>query len=473
MSKKTKYKELKIESIGFEGRSIARNEGLVYFVKNGIPGDTIKAKIKKKRKSYTEAEIEEVLEFSDERTEPVCEHFNQCGGCKWQHLKYDRQMFWKTQNVKDSFERLGQVEYGAVYDCLPSEDVYHYRNKMEFTFCASRWLTKEEISNEDEIDDKNFALGLHVPGRFDKVVDINECHIHQDFGNKLLSLFREKAKEYDVSLYDFNTQQGFLRNLIIRYSRYNNEFMVNLITNDAKDVPDTEFMNWYKSNFPELFSEVTNVIHTVNNSRSPVPNNPPEIIYGPGFITEDILGIKFKISPFSFFQTNSGQLNKFIGKIIDTADLKNEDIIWDLYCGTGSITLPAAKKAGSVYGIELSEISIDDAKENARINNIDNVVFFAMDLHSAEVPELLNNLPKPDKIIIDPPRAGMHKNLIAHIIMANPKEIIYVSCNPATQSRDCKLMEEYYFVESIQPVDMFPHTYHIESIAKLVRKDGK
>lgn len=473
MSKKVKYKELRIESIGFEGRSIARSNGLVYFVKNAIPGDLINARLKRKRKSYTEAIIENVIEPSEDRTEPVCVHFNQCGGCKWQHLKYDRQLFWKTQNVKDSFERLGQVEYGKIYDCITSEDVYEYRNKMEFTFCASRWLSQEEIDSGDEITDKDFALGLHVPGRFDKVVNIEKCHIQQDFGNELLTIFRDKAKEMEVSLYDFISQKGFLKNLIIRYSRFENKFMVNLVTNDISDEQDEQYLEWYNNEFPELFENVSNVIYTLNNSRSPVPNHKPEIIKGNGYITEDILGIKFRISPFSFFQTNSGQLNKFIGKILETANLSKADTVWDLYCGTGSISLPAAKNCKEVYGIELVESSVNDAKENAKLNKIDNAVFFTMDLHSEETPDLLKNLPKPDKILIDPPRAGMHKNLIAHIILSGAEEIIYVSCNPATQARDCKLMEDYYFVESIQPVDMFPHTYHIESIAKLVRKDGK
>lgn len=472
--KKNKYANLRIESIGFEGRSIARDENnVVYFVKNAVPGDLVKVRIVKKRKSYIEAVIEEVIEKSDQRTDPVCKHFDNCGGCKWQHLQYEKQLFWKTQNVKDSFERLGKVEYNQLFDCLPSNDIYQYRNKMEFSFGASRWLTDDEINSEDEIEDKNFAFGLHIPGRFDKILNIYECHIQQKFGNILLGIFREKALELNAEAYNVRTHNGFLRNLIIRYSKFNDEFMVILVTNDIATEKDENYLNWYKEVFPNMCENVSNVVHVINNSKSPVPNGKPQIIKGKGYITEEILGIQYRISPFSFFQTNSGQLDKFIGKIIDTASLKKNEIIWDLYCGTGSITLSAAKNAKRIYGMELVESSVEDAKNNAEINNIDNVAFFAVDLHSNEVPELLNTIEKPDKVIIDPPRAGMHKNLIAHIVLSEAKEIIYVSCNPATQARDCKILEDYYYVDTIQPVDMFPHTYHIESIVKLIRKDEK
>lgn len=473
MAKKIQHKELRIEAIGFEGRSIARDEDMVYFVKDGIPGDLVNAIVKKKRKSYREAIIEEVLEKSEDRIDPVCKHFESCGGCRWQHLKYDKQLYWKTINVKDSFERLGNVEYEEIFDCLPSVDEYQYRNKMEFTFSSSRWLTSDEIEMEEDIEYKNFALGLHVPGRFDKVVDVEECHIHQKFGNEILNLFRNKALALNTPPYDIVNHVGFLRNLIIRYGKLNNEFMIILVTDDIKNEEDEQFMKWYKEEFVNLYENVSNVVHVFNNSKSPVPNNKPEVFKGSGYITENILGIDYRISPFSFFQTNSGQLDRFIGNILETANLSDQDVVWDLYCGTGSITLPAAKKCARIYGMEIVESSIADAKHNAELNSIENAAFFAVDLHDKNTPELLNTIEKPDKIIIDPPRAGMHKNLLAHIILSGAKEIIYVSCNPATQARDCKLMEDYYKVTSIQPVDMFPHTYHIESIAKLVRKDGK
>lgn len=470
MARKKKYKDLKIESIGFEGISIARDDGKVYFVKGGIPGDLVHTRLKKKRKNYTEAVIEEVLEPGDGRQEPLCDHFDSCGGCKWQHLEYDKQIYWKKQHVKDSFERLGKVEYEVLHDTLPAPEIYQYRNKMEFSFGASRWMTEEEIQNKDEIEDKHFALGLHAPGRFDKVNDIYKCHIQNYEANDFLNLIRDKAKEFDTKPHNTITHEGYLRNFVIRRSEKNDEYLVILVTDDIKEPEDEMFLNWYKNEFPGIFPKITNVIHAVNNTKSPVAAGTPEIIKGKGYITESILGVDFRISPFSFFQTNSHQLDQFIENILNFADLSGNETVWDLYCGTGSITLPASKRSDKIFGMELVESSVNDARNNAEINNIVNAEFFSLDLHSKDMPFLLEKLEEPDVIFIDPPRAGMHKNLIEHIMKTGAPKIVYVSCNPATQARDCEILSKKYEIKDIKPVDMFPHTYHIESIAKLELK---
>ncbi len=462
--------ELEIESIGFEGVAIARKDGVVHFVKNAVPGDTVRVNIKKKKKSYVETFFLELLNPSPLRETPRCEHFGICGGCTWQNLQYPEQIKWKRQHVIDAFERLGKIPYGEMYETLGSPEIFHYRNKMDFSFASSRWLTDEEVANNDEIKNKTFALGLHVPGRFDKVVDVNACHIQPAIGNKLLTRIREKALEYGVTPFDARNFVGFLRSLIIRSTIAYNQNMVILITKGNTETDEEiKFINWFENDFKNEFPEFDNIILALNSTRSPVAIDSMKQIKGNGFIKENILGVDYQISPFSFFQTNATQLNQFIGKIIDFADLQSNEIIWDLYCGTGSITLPASKKCKKIYGVELVESSIIDAKINANLNNIINAEFFCADLHNADTPELLNSLENPNCIIIDPPRAGVHKNLLEHIKSINPSRLVYVSCNPATQARDCAELASHYRVVKVQPVDMFPHTYHVESIALLER----
>lgn len=468
--RKDEIVELEIESIGFQGVSVARKDGIVYFVKGAVPGDLVQARIRKKRRRYFETDIVEIIKPSEQRTKPECDYFGICGGCSWQHLDYERQMFWKRQHIIDSFERIGKIEVGEIGEILPSIQIYNYRNKMEFSFGTSRWLTKDEINSENDITQKDFALGLHVPGRFDKVIDVHKCHLQDERGNRILNIIREKALELELKAFDTQKHNGFLRNLIIRSSGHYKELMILLITNDTKTEQEHLFLDWYYSDSVETFPEATVISHAVNNTFSPVTNGEAKIIKGPGYITENILDVDFRISPFSFFQTNSFQLNRFISEIIKISEIKKEQLAWDLYCGTGSISLPLSRHCTGVIGIDIFEGSIADAQSNAALNGIDNAEFISADLHGKEVPELLNALPKPDIIFIDPPRAGMHKNLISHLLKINTERIIYVSCNPTTQARDCELLAEGYNVKYIKPVDMFPHTFHVESIALLERK---
>jgi len=475
MSRKKKDKpilELKIETIAFEGLAIARKDNLVYFVKNAIPGDLVKVRALRKRKGYVQTQLLEILEPSSDRITPLCKYFGVCGGCSWQILDYQNQLQWKKRHVEDAFTRIGKIVCGIIYDTLPSPKIFNYRNKMEFSFGASRWLEENEIESGNEITNKNFALGLHIPGRFDKILDINECHIQPAIGNDILNTVREKALSMELSSYHQKEHTGFLRNLILRYSETFNNLMLILITQSPQSENEKEFIDWFMAYLPKEFPLIASAIHAVNDSLSPVATGKINKVTGDDYIKENILNVTFKISPFSFFQTNSLQLNQFIGKIIDTAELKKNMTVWDLYCGTGSITLPAAASVKKIYGFELVESSILDAKTNAEYNKINNAKFYCEDLHAKDISKKLEQFEKPDLIFIDPPRAGMHKNLIKLLKTMQCPKIVYVSCNPATQARDCTELSDIYDVQSLQPVDMFPHTYHVENIAMLKLKNG-
>jgi 23S rRNA (uracil1939-C5)-methyltransferase len=484
--------ELTIESIGFEGKSVARSDGLVYFVESGVPGDRVIAEVRRKKKSYAEAVIVEVLERSPARIDARCSHFGLCGGCKWQHLDYAEQLRWKTQHVRDAFERTAKIPVGMLYDMLPATEQFRYRNKMEFSFGDSRWATSEEIRAADQAGttlERSFALGLHIPGRYDKVLDVDECHLQHPAGNRIVAAVRSAAKARGCDVYQTRTHEGFLRNLVIRRSSATGELMVILVTSPvAYRSPDStassreadeSLLAWLESDFPKEFPEVTTLVHAVTSSKGTVAAGEPRVLLGSGFITEEILGVRFRVSPFSFFQTNTTQANTLFRIALDYAfrGLQEHEAarttVWDLYCGAGSITLPAARRAGVVAGIEISESSIADARNNAASNGITNVDFYAEDMQKAVKAQLLERLPKPDVVIVDPPRAGLHPDVVRNLAAIAAPVLVYVSCNPATQARDCALLGDVYNaydVESVQPVDMFPHTYHIESVARLVRK---
>ncbi len=467
MKNGNEFVELEIEAIGSQGISIARKEGLVYFVKGAVPGDKVIAQVRRKRKNHVECVLSDLLNPSSLRAEPKCDYFGVCGGCSWQHFNYNEQLKWKKQQVEDAFIRIAKIPFELIEETLASPEVYNYRNKMEFSFGNSRWLTTEEIESEQEIQNRDFALGLHIPGRFDKVLDVKECHIQNSLGNEILTTIRNKAIELGVSAYNSRSHEGFLRNLIIRTSDAYNEIMVILITNKIGTDNESDFIKWYDDEFVKNNNRLSVIGRSINDTRSPVASEKPLILKGNNFITEKILGIDFRISPYSFFQTNSKQLNNFIAEIISGAGIQPENTVWDLYCGTGSITLPASRKCKQITGIEIFESSVADAKNNAKQNEIDNADFICADLHDKKIPVLLHTLEKPDVIIIDPPRAGIHANLLNHLLEVEAPRIVYVSCNPATQARDCAILSEKYYVKSLKPVDMFPHTSHIESIAVL------
>lgn len=465
--KKNIFKELKVQSIGFEGISIARDEEMVYFVKGGVPGDLVNAKILKKRKNYTESIIENIIEPSPDRIEPICSHFDYCGGCSWQNISYSDQLKWKKQHVTDAVHRIANVKEAPIHDTIASEPEFHYRNKMDFTFGASRWLMPEEIADEADIEDKQFALGMHVRGRYDKIINIEYCHIQSKIGNNIIKIAKELALESDVPAFHVIHKTGFLRSLVLRNSNYENSMMVILVTTSPKSKIESDYIAKFCDIIISEHPEIKSFIHAINDTISPVAIGEVDIIFGENILRERILDVIFEVSPFSFFQTNSYQLDKFIGKIIEYSELSGDETIWDLYCGTGSITLPMSRKCKAIYGVELVESSINDAKSNAKLNNLENVNFYTADLHATNIPDVLNKLPHPDVLIVDPPRAGLHKNLLSHIMEIRAEKMIYVSCNPSTQARDFQILKEIYDIIEIQPFDMFPQTYHIESIAKL------
>lgn len=457
----------RIESLAFEGKGIGKLDGKVVFVRNGIPGDLVKIQIIKNKQNFAEAQLIDILESSKYRTEPLCKHFGICGGCSFQNLIYTEQLVWKRRFVQDSFEKISKIESINVNPPIPSSKTYGYRNKTEFTFGDSRWLTKEEIALRKTILYKNFALGFFIPKRYDKILDIEECFLHPFKANAILKLIKNKATELSVPAYNQRLHTGFLRNVVFRYSKGANELMVILTITTQIGRKEEQFLDWFKSEFPK--ENIDHIILAYNDSYSPTACGKIETIKGKNFLLENVLDFDFKISPFSFFQINPFQVDNLIQQVLHYADCKNK-IVWDLYCGLGTLSLPLAISSSFVIGIELSDDAIGDAKENAKLNYINNVKFYKMDLQSRNICELLKQLETPDVVVIDPPRSGMHKNLVEAIIRIKPKRIVYVSCNPTTQARDYEFMKDIYKIEEIQPFDMFPQTYHIESIALLELK---
>jgi 23S rRNA (uracil1939-C5)-methyltransferase len=458
--------ELEVESIGFEGISIAKKYGKVYFVKGGLPDDVVIVNVGKKLKGYIAASIKEIITPSPYRIAPYCDYYGACGGCSWQCLTYEQQLYWKKQHIIDAHNRLGKVNANRYHNTISARQTLQYRNKMDFSFSSLRWLTTNEIATGD-VHNRNFALGLHIPGKFNQVLDIRDCKIQDPEWNNILNTIREKALILNIAPIKLNKNGGgFLKGLTLRKSMLKNETMCILITTNTTDDKEKTFIDWYKNELQTLFPNLASVVWATNDKNSVNVGN-IRFIIGKKYLTERILGIDYQISPFSFFQTNSYQLDTFIKLIIDVADIKQNNIVWDLYCGTGSITLPVAKKCSKVYGIELNSQSIEDAKKNAKFNSIDNVEFYVSDLHSPKIPDLLNALPNPNILILDPPRSGLHPNLIKHILQVKPLKIVYVSCNPATQARDLTELTTCYNLLDVYPVDMFPHTYHIENVAKL------
>ncbi len=475
--------EFQIEKYAFEGKGISRiqkegsderKSGYVVFVNGSYPGDTVEARITKTKKSFAEAVAEKILVPSPFRIQARCKYFGTCGGCKQQDLNYQVQLSYKHDQVKEIFERLGGLSGFEMDDIIPSEKIFYYRNKMEYSFADKRWLTKAEIGSQ-EILDKEFALGLHVPGVYDKVLDIDECFLQSELSNKILNLTRKFFKERSVPVYSTNTHQGYLRNLVIKQSHRSEEksgegagLMVNLVTASEND----ELMKEYSEQLLKEIPQITTIINNINLKKAAVAAGDYEkLYYGEGFIYDYIGKYKFRISANSFFQTNTIQAENLYNTALEFAELNGDEIVYDLYSGAGTIAIYLSDKAKEVYAFESVEPAVKDAEENAVINGIKNVNFITADLYKSFLPIVEEKkLPQPDTIIIDPPRNGMHKNTVNDVAELSPAKIVYVSCNPATQVRDIKMLKEAgYQLIKIRPVDMFPHTYHIENVALLKR----
>jgi 23S rRNA (uracil1939-C5)-methyltransferase len=453
-----------IENIGAEGKSIARVDNMVVFVKEAVPGDVADLQVFRKKGRYMEARVVKYHRLSDQRTEPFCEHFGICGGCKWQHLPYERQLFYKEQQVVDAFRHIAGVEVPQSLPILASEPTTLYRNKLEYTFSNRRWLLDHEAKSDEAMEHTN-AVGLHVPGRFDKVVDLERCYLQGDPTNEVRNFLREKALEIGVTFYDHRSNEGLMRNLIIRTSTLG-EVMV--ILSVQFDVPEVyELLEAVKNKFPDLNS----LMYVINPKKNETLYDQEIKTYaGRDHIFEQLEDLKFKIGPKSFFQTNSYQALRLYQVTRDFAGLSGQEILYDLYTGTGTIANFMASLASHVVGIDSVPESIEDAKVNSTLNGIDNTRFFAGDMKDIFSDSFIRENGKPDVIITDPPRAGMHANVVEQILKIAPERVVYVSCNPATQARDVEMLSRSYRVERIQPVDMFPHTHHVENVALLELK---
>lgn len=467
MSRQNRRKHISIENIEIidtanKGKSVAKHDGRIIFVQGGVPGDICDITVFKRRKKYWEARIDVIKEKSKNRIEPKCEHFGSCGGCKWQNMSYSSQLHFKQSEVLNNLTRIGGVTISKYENILGSKEEYFYRNKMEFTFSNKKWLTNEEIKNDEEIKDKN-ALGFHVPGMFDKVIDLQKCHLQKEPSNKIRIAVRKYAKENNLEFFDIRNQTGLLRNLIIRTST-TNELMVLMQFYKNDKIEIEKLMIFLRDGFPEISSLLFTINKKANNT---LYDQEILCFHGEKFITEKIEDLVFKIGPKSFFQTNSEQAKILYQKTRELAQLTGSEVVYDLYTGTGTIAQFIAKQAKTVVGIDSVEEGIIAARENAKFNNISNCIFHTGDMKEIFTEEFIKQNLYPDVIITDPPRDGMHKKVVAQILSILPKKIIYVSCNSATQARDISLLKEKYIVSNIQTVDMFPQTHHVENIALL------
>lgn len=453
-----------ITDIGSEGNAIAKVDEMVLFVPGMIPGDVVDVRVTKKKKRYMEGVVLDVVTPSPGRAKPACMHFGVCGGCRWQHLPYEKQLFYKAKQVTDNLTRIGHITIGQVDPILGSEKICGYRNKLEFTFSERRWMTREEIGTGADVTEP--ALGFHIPGIFDKVLDINECLLMPEPADSIRNEVRRYALERRLPFYDFREHKGFLRNMIVRKSS-TGEVMVVLVTTDAFPAERDRLLQFLTERFPEITS-LYSIINTKRNDS--ISDLLPVHIAGSMFITEAMDGLRFRVGPKSFYQTNSGQAVRLYGIVKEFAQLTGVENVYDLYTGTGTIACYLASQAAGVTGIEYIEEAVADARVNAAENGISNAFFIAGDLKDTLTDELFRQRGNPDVIITDPPRAGMHIDVVNAMLRSGAERIVYVSCNPATQARDIEILSPAYDVARIAPVDMFPHTFHVENVALLVKK---
>ncbi len=464
--KKKTFENLEITDINSEGFGVARTDEKVIFVKNTVPGELVDVQIYKKKRRYLYGQVEKYRMLSPDRITPECIHFGECGGCKLQFLSYEKQLFYKEKTVLENIKRIGKVVPGNIFPVMASPKAFEYRNKLEFTFSNKRWITQQEVNDGTEIKQKN-ALGFHVAGRFDKVLNIEKCLLQDNIVNEIRNAVRNFAIENSFSFYDLVEQNGFLRNLIFRTTS-TGELMVAFSFAEANESKIKQILEFIMDGFPQI----TTLVYFINPKKNDTLYDIDfTIVKGQGFIIENLDGILYKIGPKSFFQTNSYQTLNLYRRIKELADFKGNETIYDLYTGTGSIALFVAKMIKKVIGIESVPEAIVDAKENARLNKIENTEFLVGDMRDVFTQDFITEHGKPDVIITDPPRAGMHPKVVQNLMFAAPEKIIYVSCNSATQARDIELLTDQYRLVSIQPVDMFPQTAHVENIALLVRKE--
>ena len=458
-------KNIEIIDTADKGKSVAKHDGMVIFLEGGVPGDICDIMVFKRRKKFWEARIDKIHTYSARRTKPKCEHFGTCGGCKWQNMKYQSQLDFKQTQVLNNLKRIGGIELSPNQDILGSDNQYFYRNKLEYTFSNKRWLTLDEIQSGEKIIDKN-ALGFHVPGMFNKVIDINNCYLQKEPSNTIRLSVKQFADENKLTYFDIQNHTGLLRNLMIRTSSTNDLMvLIQFYEDDKKSIK--LLMEHIRTSFPEI----TSLLYIINQKANNTIYDQDVICYnGKDHIVEEMDGLFFKVGAKSFFQTNSEQAKILYQKIKELAFITKDDLVYDLYTGTGTIAQFIAKQAKHVVGLESVPEAIEAAKENAKNNDIDNCSFFVGDMKKSFTDEFIRKNGTPDIIITDPPRDGMHKKVVEQILKIGAKRIVYISCNSSTQARDLALMDSMYKVTHIQPLDMFPQTHHVENILVLEKK---
>lgn len=457
---------IQLLSAGAKGVAIGRTEeGKTVMVSGAVPGDLVNAKVKKAKSKYFEAEVSEILEKSPFRVEPKCRHFGVCGGCKWQNLSYEKQLEFKQEEVINNIKRIGGIDDFEILPILGSAKQYFYRNKMEFSFSDSRWLSTEEINDAGNIKNKN-ALGFHIPGMWSKILDLKECWLQQDPSNEIRLAVKKFADENNLDFFDVRNQEGFLRTLMMRQNSKGEWMVLFQLYREERENREKLF-----GFLLEKFNQIKTLVFAINpKNNDSIYDLEIQTYFGNGFLMEEMDGLKFKIGPKSFFQTNYDQALNLYRKTLEFADLKGNETVYDLYTGTGTIAQYVARNAKQVIGIESVQEAIDAAKEHAKLNGLENTTFYGGDMKDVFTEEFLENHPKADVLITDPPRDGMHKKVIEQILKLAPEKIVYVSCNSATQARDLALMKDDYNLVKILPVDMFPQTHHVENIALLVKK---
>ena len=449
-----------ISDLAAEGKAIGRVDNMVVFVPFAAPGDVVNIQVERKKSSFMEGRVTEWISRSTNRIEPVCSDFGTCGGCKWQHIPYNEQIKYKEKQVSDQLIRIGKLNVPEILPILGSEETLFYRNKLEFTFSNSRWLKASELNTDTP---KGAGLGFHIPGMFDKVLDIQQCHLQADPSNAIRNDIRQYAIDNELSFYNLRSNEGFLRTLIIRTAS-TGELMVIVVMGEDLPAEREALLSHLQQKFPEI----TSLLYVVNMKCNDTIGDQDVVLFaGRDHIIEQMEDLRFKVGPKSFYQTNSKQAYRLYSVARDFAALTGDEVVYDLYTGTGTIANFVAKKAKKVVGIEYVPDAIEDAFENARFNGLDNMHFVAGDMKDILTPSFIKENGKPEVVIVDPPRAGMHPDVVKVLVDAAPKRIVYVSCNPATQARDIALMGNDYRIVKVQPVDMFPHTHHVENVVLL------
>ena len=462
------FEKVAILDAGAEGKAVARVDNRVIFVPYGVPGDVVDLQVTGKKKSYYEARITAMHSPSQWRIDPVCQHFGLCGGCRWQNMDYSRQLHYKQKQVKESFDRIGKFDYPEIRPIIPSDPIYFYRNKLEYTFSNRKWHIDPKPEGEEHIHSN--GLGFHLPGRFDRVLDIEKCHLQADPSNDIRLKAREFALSEGLSFYDVKTWEGLLRNLVIRNTT-TGEWMVIMVFRDDEEEVIRKFMTHLQNNFPSI----TSLMYAINPKKNDdISDLEIRLFHGNPCLIEELPAfhsdhppLKFRIGPVSFFQTNARQAEKLYRVAAEFADFKGDELVYDLYSGTGTIACYIAPYVKKVIGLEYIPSAVTDAGENALLNGFSNTAFHSGDIAKVMDEDFFQENGIPDVIITDPPRAGMHEKVIRQILQARPGKIVYVSCNPATQARDIRILADHYRVTAIQPVDMFPHTQHVENVVRL------